>query len=90
MSPGDVTRQTPRALLAPFQGAGRFGGVGRADPVVAPPANFWRASGTESGVMPRWFCDDAEWLSWCFFDANGKGLNFGFGADFIVASWFSI
>jgi hypothetical protein len=46
MSLGDVTRQTPRALLAPFQGAGRFGVVGRAVPVVAPPANFLRASGT--------------------------------------------
>jgi hypothetical protein len=46
MSLGDVARQTPRALLAPFQGAGRFGVVGRADPVVSPPANFWRASGT--------------------------------------------
>jgi hypothetical protein len=46
MSLGDVARQTPRALLAPFQGAGRFGVVGRADPVVSPLANFWRASGT--------------------------------------------
>ena len=53
MSPGDVSRQTLRALLAPFQGAGRFRVVGRADPVVAPPANFLRASGTESGATPN-------------------------------------
>lgn len=38
------------SLLAPFQGARREGGGRCGCPVVAPPANFFRASGSEGGM----------------------------------------
>jgi len=39
-----------RSLLAPFQGAMQGGGGMRGCPVVAPPANVFRASGSGPGV----------------------------------------
>ena len=37
-----------RSLLAPFQGVMQNGGGPRGSPVVAPPAHFLRASGSEA------------------------------------------
>jgi hypothetical protein len=51
-------RMAVRSLLAPFQGAMQGGGGMRGCPVVAPPANLFRASGSQ--IMREHVAEDVS------------------------------